>query len=66
MIARVIYDEIIIIYGPPKELLLNNGRNLIRNVIKAYTTLLSTKYKVIIFYYSKTNGKVENFNGFLR
>jgi hypothetical protein len=64
-IARIIYNEIIIVYGPPKELFLDNNRNLIGDVIKAYTTFLFTKYKVIISYYFRTNGKVENFNGFL-
>ena len=64
-IARVIHDEITMVYGPPKELLSDNGRNLTGDVIKAYTTLLSTKHRVTTPYHPRTNGKVENFNGLL-
>jgi hypothetical protein len=53
------------VYGPLKKLLFNNGRNLIGDVIKAYTTLLATKHRVTTFYHFKTNGMVKNFNGLL-
>jgi hypothetical protein len=53
------------VYGPLKELLSNNGRNLIKNVIKAYTTLLATKHRVTTPYHLKTNKIVKNFNGLL-
>jgi len=53
------------VYGPPKELLSDNGRNLTGDVMKAYTTLLSTKHRVTTPYHPRTNGKVENFNGLL-
>jgi hypothetical protein len=44
IIAKVIYDDITMVYGPLKELLSNNGRNLTGDVMKAYTTLLATKH----------------------
>jgi hypothetical protein len=53
------------VYGPLKELLFNNDRNLTEDVIKAYTTLLATKYRVTTLYYFKTNEMVKNFNGLL-
>jgi hypothetical protein len=53
------------VYDSLKKLLSNNGRNLIEDVIKAYTTLLATKYRVITLYYLKTNEMVKNFNGLL-
>jgi hypothetical protein len=53
------------VYGLLKELLFNNGRNLIGDVIKAYTTLLVTKHRVTTLYHPKTNGIVKNFNGLL-
>jgi transposase InsO family protein len=53
------------VYGPPKELLSDNSRNLTENVMKAYTALLSTKHRVTTPYHPRTNGKVENFNGLL-
>jgi hypothetical protein len=53
------------VYDPLKKLLFNNGRNLIEDVIKAYTTLLAIKHRVTTPYYLRTNGIVKNFNGLL-
>jgi transposase InsO family protein len=64
-IATVIHDDITMVYGPPKELLSDNGSNLTGEVMKAYTTLLGTKHRVTTPYHPRTNGMVENFNGLL-
>jgi hypothetical protein len=64
-IAKVIYNDITMVYGPLKELLFNNDRNLIEDVIKAYTTLLATKYRVTTPFYLRTNEIIKNFNGLL-
>lgn len=64
-IANVIHDDIAMVYGPPKELLSDNGRNLTGGVMKAYTALLATKHRVTTPYHPRTNGMVENFNGLL-
>lgn len=64
-IANVIYDDIAMVYGPLKELLSNNGRNLTGDIIKAYITLLATKYRVTTPYHLRTNGMVKNFNRLL-
>jgi transposase InsO family protein len=64
-IAKVIHDDITMVYGPPKELLSDNGRNLTGEVMKAYTMLLATKHRVTTPYHPRTNGMVENFNGLL-
>jgi hypothetical protein len=53
------------VYGLLKKLLFNNGRNLIEDVIKAYTTFLATKYRVTTSYYLRTNEIVKNFNDLL-
>jgi hypothetical protein len=65
IIAKVIYNDITMVYGLLKELFFNNGRNLIEDVIKAYTTLLATKHRVTTPYYFKTNRMIKNFNGLL-
>jgi hypothetical protein len=65
IIAKVIYNDITMVYGPLKEFLFNNGRNLIEDVIKAYTTLLATKHRVITPYHPRTNKIIKNFNGLL-
>ena len=64
-IAAFIHEEIAMVYGPPKELLSDNGKNLTGKVMKAYLNLMKTKHRVTTPYHPRTNGKVENFNGFL-
>jgi hypothetical protein len=64
-IARIIHDEIIIVYGPPDELLSDNGINLVGDILTAYTKLLAMKHRATIPYYLKINKKVENFNSLL-
>jgi hypothetical protein len=65
-IAKVIYNNITMVYGSLKKPFSDNGRNLTEDVIKAYTTLLATKHRVTTSYYLKTNKIVKNFNGLLR
>jgi len=65
MIAKTLYKEITTSYGPFKELLTDNGRNLISKVIQVYIALLKAKYRVITPYYPRTNRKVENLNGII-
>jgi hypothetical protein len=64
-IAKIIYNDITMVYNPPKELLSDNGQNLTEDVIKAYTTLLATKYRVTTLYHPRTNKMIKNFNGLL-
>lgn len=64
-IAKVIHDDITMVYGPPKELISDNGRNLTGDVMSAYTKLLATKHRVTTPYHPRTNGLVENLNGLL-
>ena len=64
-IATFIHEEIAMVYGPPKELLSDNGTNLVGKVLKSYMEVLKVKHRVTTPYHPRTNGKVENFNGFL-
>jgi Reverse transcriptase (RNA-dependent DNA polymerase)/RNase H-like domain found in reverse transcriptase/Retroviral aspartyl protease/Integrase core domain/Integrase zinc binding domain len=64
-IARFLHDDIAMVYGPFKELLSDNGKNLVGQVLRSYTTLLGARHRVTTPYHPRTNGKVENFNGFL-
>jgi hypothetical protein len=65
IITRFLHDDIIIVYGPFKELLSDNRKNLVGQVLRSYITLLGTRHRVITLYYLRTNGKVKNFNSFL-
>jgi hypothetical protein len=53
------------VYDLLKKLLFNNNRNLIGDVIKAYTTLFAIKHRVTTPYHPKTNEIIKNFNGLL-
>ena len=64
-IAKFVHDEITMVYGAPKELLSDNGSNLTGKIMDAYLRLLRTRHRVTTPYHPRTNGKVENFNGFL-
>ena len=64
-IAKFLHDHITMIYGAPREILSDNGQNLTREVMTHYISLLKTKHRVTTPYHPRTNGKVENFNGFL-
>lgn len=64
-IAQFIHDEITVVYGAPKEILSDNGPNLTSKVMQAYTNLLKARHRFTTPYHPRTNGKVENFNGFL-
>ena len=64
-VADFIQSEIFTNYGPPKELLSDNGANLLAESVQHYVDLMKTKYRHITPYHPRTNGKVENFNGLL-
>ena len=64
-VAAFVHNEIAMVYGPPKELLSDNGKNLVGAIMQSYTTLLRSKHRITTPYHPRTNGKVENFNGFL-
>ena len=64
-IARVIHDDITMVYGPPDEVLSDNGTNLAGQVLNTYIKLLAAKHCFTTPYHPRTNGKVENLNGLL-
>jgi transposase InsO family protein len=64
-VAQAIYNYIAIIYGPPQELLSDNGANLIGKVMKYYLKFLKLKYRITSPYHPRTNGKVKRFNDLL-
>jgi transposase InsO family protein len=64
-VAQAIHDQIAMVYGPPQELLSDNGANLIGKVMRHYLKLFRSRYRVTSPYHPRTNGKVERFNGLL-
>lgn len=64
-VADFLVQEIFMHYGPPKELLSDNGTNLLANVVEHYLRKLHTRHRYTTAYHPRTNGKVENLNGTL-
>ena len=64
-VTNVLVQEIFMHYGSPKELLSDNGTNLLANVVEYYLRKLHIQYRYITAYYCQTNRKVENLNSTL-
>lgn len=63
VIARFIYYEIYVQYGAPRELITDNGSNIVSAAVKHLTDQLHTRHRHTTPYHPRTNGKVENLNG---
>ena len=64
-IARFLHEDIFVNYGAPRELLSDNGPNLLAGAVQHYVRLLKSTHRVTTPYHPRTNGKVENLNGLL-
>lgn len=64
-IARFIHEEIFINYGAPREILSDNGINLVSAAVRHYVSQLNARHRTTTPYHPRTNGKVENLNGTL-
>ena len=62
-IAEFFYHDIYLNYGPPRELLSDNGTSFLNETIRHYLELLGTKHRTTTPYHPRTNGKVESLNG---
>ena len=52
-------------YGPPKELLSDNGTNLLASVVEDHLRKLHARHRYTRAYHPRINEKVENLNGTL-
>ena len=64
-ITHFIHKKVFINYEVLWEILLNNNINLILIAIKYYVIQLNAWYYIIIFYHSRTNEKMKNFDEIL-
>ena len=64
-IGEFLHEQLFIQYGAPKEIISDNGPNLISGAVRYYLGLLETRHKTTTPYHPRTNGKVENLNGLL-
>jgi transposase InsO family protein len=64
-IGEFIHEKIFIQFGAPKEILTDNGANLLAAGVAYYVNLLKSRHRLTTPYHPRTNGKVENLNGLL-
>jgi transposase InsO family protein len=64
-VADFLHNDIFANYGAPREILSDNGPNLLGGVIENYLAKLRSRHRTTTPYHPRTNGKVENLNGTL-
>jgi transposase InsO family protein len=62
IIAKFIYDEIIVHHGCPQELLSNQGTSFCNSLVDALCQLMNIKHRLASAYHPQTNGLTERFN----
>ena len=65
-VADFIYEEIMMKFGCPVEILTDRGANFTSNLLKSYMKRVKTNHKLTSAYHPRTNAKVERFNGVLK
>lgn len=62
-IADFLYEEIVMRFGCPNEILTDRGANFTSNIVKHYIKKLNVKHKLTSAFHPRTNGKCERLNG---
>ena len=65
IVAKFIYEYIIICFGCPKELVSDRGTHFINSTIKHLTNKYLIKHRKSSLYHPRTNGQIEKTNGIL-
>lgn len=65
-VADFIYEEIVMRFGCPSEILTDRGANFMSTVIKRYMERIKTNHKFTSAFHPRTNGKCERLNGIIK
>lgn len=65
LIADFIYEEIFLKFGAPREIITDNGTNLVARVNKRLYADMGSRHRCTTAFHPRTNGKVESFNGLI-
>jgi len=65
-VADFIYEEIVMRFGCPQEILTDRGANFMSNVVKLYMHRVKVNHKFTSAFHPRTNGKCERLNGILK
>lgn len=61
-IVKFIYEEIVLKFGCPAELITDRGSNFMSKVLQQYTSLIRTKHGFTSAFHPRSNAKCERFN----
>lgn len=65
-VADFIYEEIVMRFGCPEEIVTDRGANFMSTVVKLYLERIHTNHKLTSAFHPRTNGKCERLNGILK
>lgn len=65
-VATFIYEEIVLRFGCPIEILTDRGSQFLSHMLEEYLSLLKTKHLKTSAYHPRTNGMVEKLNGTIK
>ncbi|OBZ80286.1 hypothetical protein A0J61_11665, partial [Choanephora cucurbitarum] len=65
-VADFIYEEIVMRFGVPSEIVTDRGDNFTSGLVDAYLKKVGVNHKLTSAYHPQSNGKVERFNGVIK
>jgi hypothetical protein len=65
-VADFIYDEIVMNFGVPSEIVTDRGSNFTSGLVTEYLKRVGVSHKLTSAYHPRTNGKAERFNGVIK
>ena len=65
-VADFIYEEIVMRFGVPSEIVTDRGANFASGLVEAYLKRVGANHKLTSAYHPRSNGKVERFNGVIK
>ena len=65
-VAQFIYDEIVMKFGCPIEIVTDRGSNFTSGLVEEYLKRIGVNHKLTSAFHPRTNGKVERYNGIIK
>ena len=59
---KFVYDEIVLRFGCPTEIITNRGNNFTTAILKSYFQLIGVKHVLTSTYHPRSNSVIERFN----
>lgn len=65
-VADFIYEEIVMRFGCPTEIITDRGANFTSGLVQEYVKRIGTNHKLTSAFHPRTNSKVERYNGVIK